>query len=157
MRVTATDSSLAVGPANSPTVGRLFYLGEGLALGGILYFALYLVWLPLSDLLDGVGFWVAALALVAFLAIGVRNAAAVLHAGRSGDGRQPPIYEEWVEIRRWSWLLAIGAVVAFVVFGATVLVVNPQSAPFFQEAALVTTSLLFVGIVLRMAVRVLVT
>lgn len=101
------------GPAESSRIRTLFYLGEALMAGSLLTIftaiAFFLVvFLRLSSTPELLGAGVMGLV---FLVLTIRNGWALREA--THESRQPRVYEEWTETRRWRWVIT-GAILVFV-------------------------------------------
>lgn len=115
------DSSaerVLTGPAESSRIRTLFYLGEAMMVGSLLtifitiaFFLVVLLRRASMPELLGIGI----MGLV-FLVLTIRNGWALREA--THESRQPRVYEEWTETRRWRWVIT-GAVL---VFGLLVLI-----------------------------------
>lgn len=90
---------------DSSRIRTLFYLGEAMMAGSLLTIfstiAIFLVvYLPRTSLPELLG--VGAIGLV-FLVLTARNVWALREA--TDESRQPPVYQEWMEVRQWRWVI----------------------------------------------------
>lgn len=138
----STNYAVLAGPAESQLVRTLFYIGEGAMPSGICYYAINLVFLVFADP------WFVAI-IVLFLVFVVGRAVAVISANRAS---QPPIYHEWIAVRRWRWVgVVVVAVTGFLV-GVTVLRWGWQGLSVSEATALGFATFMF-GLILRMGVQ----
>lgn len=73
-------------------------------LGVVCYYAIHLVFVMLT----GVDPWVVIIVALLFVFVG-------------GRAYQPPIYDEWVAVRRWRWVGVVAVAVTGFLVGVTVL------------------------------------
>ena len=101
-----TEDRLSSGPANSRFIRTLFYLGDGMMLGAVVYFGISQVFF----LFSGLERWMIAVLLI-FLVIGIPYGWAQLMSARSHSSRsetaQSRLSEEWKETRRWIWVIVV--------------------------------------------------
>lgn len=113
-------------PAISRQVRMIFYAGDGMMGGGLLYALVSLMVFVGFEFLAGGDLWIFGFILVVFLAIGLRNGWAIILANRlqlsRSDHPRIVVFREWKETRRWSWLLFIAIVVASTLAGITLTV-----------------------------------
>lgn len=106
----STNRAVSAGPAESRLVRTLFYIGEGAMVGGAGYFATNLAFLAFAD-----PSFVAIIILFFVLVVG--RVLMLISANRKS---QPPIYHEWITVRRWRWVGVVAAAVAGILVGTTV-------------------------------------
>ena len=101
----------STGLAESSRIRILFYLGEAMMAGSLLTIfstiAIFLVvFLRRASMPELLGVGVMGLV---FLVLTVRNVWALREA--TDESHQPPVYQEWTEIRHWRWVIAGGLLV----------------------------------------------
>lgn len=153
--VASTNASLSAGPADSPVVRTLLYVGDGAMAGAVLYFAVAGAFLGFSTVFSGV-FSSAELVLlsflsVVFLAIAGRELLAVVLAGRVHSNSA--VSREWREVRRWAGVAVVAIPLAGILVVVTVLRWGWEFGWFLPEADLLALGTLWFGVVVRMIVR----
>ena len=138
----STNHAVSAGPADSQLVRTLFYIGEGAMLGGVGYYAINLVFLVFADP------WFVAI-IVLWLVFVVGRSVAVISANRAS---QPPIYHEWIAVRRWRWVGIVGVAVTGLLVGVTVLRWGWQGWS-VSEATALGFGTVMLGFVLRWGVQ----
>lgn len=153
----ASGASLwSAGPATSQFIRRLLYLGEAMMAGAILFIliavGIIVRRIVTSGYVTTTDFLLFGVIGVVFLSIGLRNVWAVRTAGR--EGRQSWVYEEWMETRRWMWVLTGAILVTAMLFGLSVLLLTWGSGGWaLQGVNLLMFGTLLSGLSLRMIVR----
>ena len=154
------DSSaewVSPGPATSPLIRILFYLGEAMMAGGLLAIysgiASFLVVIfrgvSASELL-GAGIMV-----VVFFVLTIRNVWAFREA--SQESPRTSVYEEWTETRQWRWVID-GAITIFgllALVSGGLLMRGEQwiGERTFQATVFLVFGTLIVGICLRVGIQ----
>lgn len=151
-----TEGRLSSGPADSRFIRILFYLGDGLMLGAVLYFGISQVFFLFSGLKP----WMIAILLI-FLVIGILNGWTRLMSARSHSSRsetaQSRLSEEWKETRHWIWVVVVALPVAAVLVSVTVLRWGWEFGWFLPQSNLLMVGTLGFGLVLRLLVRQMIT
>lgn len=154
------DSSaerVSTGPATSPHIRIVFYLGEAMMAGGLLAIysgiALFLVIIfrgvSATELL-GAGIMV-----VVFFVLTIRNVWAFREA--SQESPRTWIYEEWTETRQWRWVI-VGTIMIFgllALVSGGLLMRGEQwiGERTFQAVIFLVFGTLIVGICLRVGIQ----
>lgn len=146
------DHFVWAGPADSRGVRLLFYLGDGILLGAILYFVVVLSSsFGGSEWFVGPALAIAGFFVVVFLARLFRDVWAGVLAGR--EESRSWVDEEWKATRRWLWLVAVAILIAVLLGGLTVLFEGWTWGSFPASASPLGFGAVLVGLLLRETVR----
>ena len=110
-----TDGALRGGPLDSRRIRGLLYAAEGMMLAGILYLCVFIIATLISVFLSDTLTETQIVVLGLFFSIGVLLALRDFWAVVQFEPQS--FYAEWMEIRRWYWLVAIAIPLALLLIG----------------------------------------
>lgn len=146
------DFSFSSGPADSRVVRMVFYLADGVLVGGVLYVVVAGVFVlgetGVPDWNLDAAFWGVTFLVLVFLAIGIRNA--VLAWLTSRDAPRSWVYDEWGATRQWPWVVVVAVLVAVMLLGVSVL---PWGREWYLDPTFLVITTLLVGFGIRLTVR----
>lgn len=146
-----TDGALRGGPLDSRRIRGLLYAAEGMMLAGILYLCVFIVATLISVFLSDTLTETQIVVIGLFFSIGVLLALRDFWAITQFEPQS--FYAEWMEIRRWYWLVAIAIPLALLLIGLASSLLGLRWMFQSHLNYIIGSGLLATGLMLRIFVR----